>query len=43
LAELINKISLILWDEDPMAKKICFEALDRTLRDVLRNKNEKSS
>jgi hypothetical protein len=43
LAELINKTSLILWDEAPMANKICFEALDRTLRDILRNKNENSS
>ncbi|KAM0832093.1 hypothetical protein ACQ4PT_065114 [Festuca glaucescens] len=43
LAELINKTSLILWDEAPMANKICFEALDRTLRDILRHKNENSS
>ena len=39
LPELINKTSLILWDEAPKANKICFEALDKTLRDILRNKN----
>jgi hypothetical protein len=43
LAELINKIALILCDEAPMENKICFEALDRTLRDILRHKNENSS
>jgi hypothetical protein len=42
LAELITKTSLILWDEAPMANKICFEALDRSLRDILRNTNENS-
>ena len=40
LAELINNTSLIIWDEAPMANKLCFEALDRTLRDILRHKNE---
>ena len=39
LAELLKKTSLILWDEAPMANKICFEALDRTLSDILRHKN----
>jgi ATP-dependent DNA helicase PIF1 len=43
LAELINKTPLILWDEAPMANKICFEALDRTLRDIIRHKNENNS
>ena len=43
LAELLKKTSLILWDEAPMANKICFEALDRTLRDILRHKSENSS
>jgi hypothetical protein len=40
LAELLKSTSLILWDEAPMANKICFEALDRTLRDILRHKND---
>jgi ATP-dependent DNA helicase PIF1 len=42
LAELLKKTSLILWDEAPMENKIFFEALDITLRDILRNKNENS-
>jgi hypothetical protein len=37
------KTSLILWDEAPMANKKCFEALDKSLRDVLRFTNENSS
>jgi len=36
LAELLNKTSLILWDEAPMTNKYCFEALDKSLRDILR-------
>ncbi|XP_031099477.1 uncharacterized protein LOC116003677 [Ipomoea triloba] len=36
LAELIIKCKLIIWDEAPMMHKHCFEALDRTLRDLLR-------
>ncbi|XP_015693662.1 uncharacterized protein LOC107303361 [Oryza brachyantha] len=35
LAELIQKTSLIVWDEAPVNHKYCFEALDRTLRDIL--------
>lgn len=38
LAELLKKTVLIIWDEAPMANKLCFEALDRTLRDTLRDK-----
>ena len=36
LAELIKKTSLIIWDEAPMTHKHCFEALDKSLRDILR-------
>ncbi|XP_024039494.1 uncharacterized protein LOC18043160 [Citrus clementina] len=36
LAGLLMKTSLIIWDEAPMAHKFCFEALDKTLRDILR-------
>ena len=39
LIDTLKKMSLILWDEAPMANKIYFEALDRTLRDILRHKN----
>ncbi|XP_062075050.1 uncharacterized protein LOC133779064 [Humulus lupulus] len=43
LAELLVKTSLIIWDEAPMANKFCFEALDKTLRDILRTRFENSS
>ncbi|KAK9208644.1 hypothetical protein WN944_001003 [Citrus x changshan-huyou] len=43
LAGLLMKTSLIIWDEAPMAHKFCFEALDKTLRDVLRTRYENSS
>ncbi|XP_019150680.1 PREDICTED: uncharacterized protein LOC109147533 [Ipomoea nil] len=36
LAELLIKTSLIIWHEAPMMHKHCFEALDRTMRDLLR-------
>ncbi|XP_037474121.1 uncharacterized protein LOC119350347 [Triticum dicoccoides] len=42
VANLLVKTSLILWDEAPMANKKCFEALDKSLRDVLRFTNENS-
>jgi hypothetical protein len=35
LAELIQVASLIIWDEAPMTHRRCFEALDRTMRDIL--------
>jgi hypothetical protein len=35
LAELLCRASLIIWDEAPMAHGHCFEAVDRTLRDIL--------
>ncbi|XP_019191668.1 PREDICTED: uncharacterized protein LOC109186192 [Ipomoea nil] len=43
LAELIIKSKLIIWDEAPMMHKHCFEALDRTMRDLMRFKNSRSS
>ena len=36
IAELILKASLIIWDEAPMTHRNCFEAVDRSLRDILR-------
>jgi len=42
LAELVKKTSLILWDEAPMANKHCFEALEKSLRDILRFTNQNS-
>ena len=35
IAELILKASLIIWDEAPMTHRNCFEAVDRSLRDIL--------
>nr|AAQ56555.1 hypothetical protein OSJNBa0070J19.12 [Oryza sativa Japonica Group] len=35
LAQLIQQTSLVIWDEAPVNHKHCFEALDRTLRDIL--------
>jgi hypothetical protein len=35
LAALVARASLIIWDETPMAHRQCFEALDRTLCDIL--------
>ncbi|KAM0931002.1 hypothetical protein ACQ4PT_000606 [Festuca glaucescens] len=44
MAALLEETSLILWDEAPMTSRYCFEALDRTLRDVLSsNDSSKSS
>ncbi|XP_019184260.1 PREDICTED: uncharacterized protein LOC109179152 [Ipomoea nil] len=42
LAELIIKAKLIIWDEAPMTHKHCFEASDRTMRDIFRFTNPKS-
>ncbi|GJZ63805.1 ATP-dependent DNA helicase PIF1-like protein, partial [Tanacetum coccineum] len=35
LAELMQEVELIIWDEAPMTQKYAFEALDKTLRDIL--------
>jgi len=35
LAQLLKYTKLIIWDEAPMAHRFCFEALDRTLKDIL--------
>ena len=34
LADLIREAKLIIWDEAPMVNRLCFEAFDRTLRDI---------
>jgi len=39
LANLIVKAKLIIWDEAPMMHKYCFEALDKTLRDIISYKD----
>ncbi|XP_023745250.1 ATP-dependent DNA helicase PIF1 [Lactuca sativa] len=43
LANLVRKTSLIIWDEAPMVHKHAFEALDRTLKDILRRFNPTNS
>ncbi|KAL4579076.1 hypothetical protein LXL04_015211 [Taraxacum kok-saghyz] len=35
LAKLFDQTDLIIWDEAPMNNRLCFETLDRTLRDIL--------
>ncbi|GJX30769.1 DNA helicase [Tanacetum coccineum] len=35
LGNLLIETDLIIWDEAPMNDKCCFEALDRTLRDLM--------
>ncbi|GKA41917.1 DNA helicase [Tanacetum coccineum] len=35
LANLLIETDLIIWDEAPMNNRRCFEALDRTLRDLM--------
>ncbi|KAM3238569.1 hypothetical protein P3L10_013602 [Capsicum annuum] len=39
LAKLIIKTKLIIWDKAPMMHKYYFEALDKTLRDILKFEN----
>jgi hypothetical protein len=39
LTALIHQTKLILWDEAPMTNKLTFEAMDRTLRDLI-DRNE---
>lgn len=43
LADLIIQYKLIIWDEAPMVTKHCFEALDRSLRDIMQFNNPSSS
>jgi hypothetical protein len=42
LAGLVTRASLIIWDEAPMSHKYCFEALDRSLRDILSTEDPKN-
>ncbi|KAK1942999.1 ATP-dependent DNA helicase PIF4 [Phytophthora citrophthora] len=39
-AKLIRRANLVLWDEAPMMQGACFEAVDRTLRDIMNNEAE---
>ncbi|KAL3019289.1 hypothetical protein AAZX31_05G075000 [Glycine max] len=40
LVELLNQTSLIIRDEAPMAHKFCFEALDHSLRDIIKHNSK---
>ncbi|XP_074288456.1 uncharacterized protein LOC141613612 [Silene latifolia] len=43
LAELLRETSLIIWDEAPMDHRNAFEALDRTMRDIVSYKDPDAS
>jgi len=42
-AKLILNSKLIIWDEAPMLNRFCVKAVDRTLRDIMRNVDDKSN
>jgi len=42
-ARLLIETKLIIWDEAPMMNQMCFEAFDRTLRDVMKTVNKENS
>ncbi|XP_071726987.1 uncharacterized protein [Rutidosis leptorrhynchoides] len=42
LAALMQEARLIIWDEAPMTKQFAFEALDKTLRDILGTKDNRN-
>jgi len=42
IAELLTQTDLIIWDEALMTNRQCFEALDRSLRDILSEKDTKA-
>jgi hypothetical protein len=39
LAELIRVAKLIVWDEAPMSHRHGIDAIDRTLRDIMKREN----
>ncbi|XP_058727025.1 uncharacterized protein LOC131598443 [Vicia villosa] len=43
LAQLLRLTDLIIWDEAPMANKFCFEALDKSLKDIMSQTNNGSN
>ena len=40
-ANLVKAASLIIWDEAPMMSRRCFESLDRSMKDILGNKDRR--
>ncbi|GJU64220.1 ATP-dependent DNA helicase PIF1-like protein [Tanacetum coccineum] len=43
LADLIHQAKLIIWDEAPMIQSYCYEAFDRTLRNIWEERLYQSS
>jgi TRAP-type C4-dicarboxylate transport system substrate-binding protein len=43
LAELLMQTNLIIWDEAVMTNRQCFEALDRSLKDIVSEVDNKAS
>ena len=43
IADLLKQTKLIIWDEAPMIHKHAFEALDRTMKDVLQSNSSPNS
>jgi hypothetical protein len=41
LGKLIQNAKIFIWDEAPMLDKYCFETVDRTFRDLMKNKEPK--
>ncbi|XP_010474114.1 PREDICTED: ATP-dependent DNA helicase PIF1-like [Camelina sativa] len=41
LGELFQEAKLTIWDEAPMMSKYCFETLDRSLKDIMRDLEDK--
>ncbi|XP_006282156.2 ATP-dependent DNA helicase PIF1 [Capsella rubella] len=41
LANMLKETSLIIWDEAPMMSRYCFENLDRSLSDIMKNTDNK--
>jgi len=37
LANLVKEASLVIWDEAPMMSRFCFEALDKSFSDIIKN------
>jgi hypothetical protein len=40
IAELIQMVTLILWDEAPVTHIQCFESVDRSMRDMAKPRRE---
>ena len=43
LAKFLQNMKLAIFDEGPMLNKLCFEAFDRSMRDMVQDKRDKDS